>query len=131
MELHPTWGTIFKKTRYQLGYINFCHNRVLSDYRSIAADGSFMTAPAPYQQFYNFHAIVGNRRIPVLFALMQNRAVGHYTRLLHLSKRLVRRLTNRGFNPTIIITDYEQGMINAIPLELPDTEHGGCLFHFD
>ena len=31
----------------------------------------------------------------------------------------------------MFITDYEMGMINAIPLELPDTEHGGCLFHFD
>ena len=62
---------------------------------------------------------------------MQNCATADYTRLLQLLSRYVLRATNRQFDPDMIITDYELGMINAVPIVLPNTDHGGCVFHFD
>ena len=104
---------------------------LLADSRFNLADGTFKTASPPYQQLYSIHGIENNRRVPLVFALMTNKATADYQRLLHLLHRYTRRATNRVWAPDMIITDYEIGMMNAVATELPNTDHGGCLFHFD
>ena len=123
MRKHDTnWGITIFTTSEQL--------QLLADSRFLVADGTFKTASAPYQQLYTIHGIANNRRVPLVFALMTNRATGDYTRLLQLLRRYVFQATNRPFDPDMIITDYELGMINAVGIELPNTDHGGCHFHF-
>lgn len=117
------WGITIFSSAEQL--------QVLSDCRSLLADGTFKTAPPPYQQLYTIHGIAGNRRIPLVFALMSNKGTGDYVRLLQLIKRYILRATNQPFAPNIIVTDYELGIKNALALELPGTMHRGCLFHFN
>ena len=104
---------------------------LLADSRFNLADGTFKSAPPPYQQIYTIHGIENNRRVPLVFALMTNKATVDYQRLLHLLHRYTRRATNRIWDPDMIITDYEIGMMNAVATDLPNTEHRGCLFHFD
>ena len=140
--IDPTWSTTKRGTSFlrkhddNYGITIFATEeqiQLLSERRFLVADGTFKTAPEPYQQIYSFHGIVGNRRIPLLFALMQNRAAADYTRLLQLINRYVSRITNinNNFSPDMVVTDYELGFINALPNVLPNTQHRGCLFHFD
>ena len=138
--INPVWRTTSRGTQFMLkhdtnyGITIFStveQIELLSQARFLLADGTFKTAPPPYQQLYTFHAIRNNRRVPVVFALMMNKATADYIRLLELIKRYVYRATRRDLDPNMIITDYELGMINAVAAQLPNTTHGGCLFHFN
>ena len=42
------------------------------------------------------------------------------------------QLQQRGlvFNPTAVMSDFEQAIIQATELSLPTTTHRGCFFHF-
>ena len=78
--IDPIWrrtkrGTLFmRKHDPNHGITIFCTEeqlQLLSEVRFLVADGTFKTAPEPYEQIYSFHGIVGNRRIPLLWALMK------------------------------------------------------------
>ena len=105
---HDTnWGITIFSSLEQL--------QILADSRFLLADGTFKTAPPPYAQLYTLHGIQNNRRVPLVFALMTNKATADYVRLLQLLHRYIRRATGgRLFDPEMIITDYELGMINAV-----------------
>jgi hypothetical protein len=105
--------------------------QLLADSRHNLADGTFKTAPPPYAQLYTVHGLEDNRRIPLVFALMLNKSTADYRRLFQLLHRYTQRATNRVWSPRLLVTDYETGVINAVATELPNTDHGGCLFHFD
>ena len=124
MRKHDTnYGITIFTTQEQL--------ELLADSRFILADGTFKTASPPYQQLYTIHSIENNRRVPLVFALMTNKATVDYERLLHLLHRYTQRATNRIWDPQMVITDYELGMMNAVRTQLPNSDNGGCLFHFN
>ena len=105
--------------------------QLLASSRFNLADGTFKTAPPPYAQIYTIHGVENNRRVPLVFALMMNKATADYQRLFQLLHRYTNRAANRVWSPRLFVTDYETGMLNAVATELPNTRHGGCLFHFD
>ena len=104
---------------------------LLVDSRYNLADGTFKTAPPPYLQLYTIHGVENNRRVPLVFALMTNKSTADYQRLLQLLHRYTQRATNRIWSPTMFITDYETGMMNAMATELSNRDHYRCLFHFN
>ena len=129
-----TGGRFMRKHDVDYGITIFASTeqlQLLSECRFLMADGTFKTCPNPYSQIYTFHGLFGNRRIPLLWAYMTNRTAAHYIRLLELMVRYVGRESDGDFNPDVIVTDYELGFIAALPTVLPNTQHCGCLFHFD
>ena len=137
--VNPTWSSTSRGTQFMLKhdtnwgitiFSSLEQLQILAASRFLLADGTFKSAPPPYAQLYTLHGIQNNRRIPLVFALMTNKATGDYVRLLQLVRRYVRRATGRPFDPELIVTDYELGMINAVGMELPNTTHVGCFFHF-
>ena len=139
-QIPAVWSTTSRGTRFMrkhdinFGITLFCTNEqldLLSETRFLVADGTFKTAPDPYRQVYTFHGIIGGRRIPLVFALMEQRTTAHYIRLLELISRYVLRVTATVWDPQLIVTDYEIGFMNARIQCLPNCVHRGCLFHID
>ena len=112
-------------------FTTFEQLELLVDSQQNLADGTFKTAPPPYKQVYTIHGVENDRKVPLVFALMTNKATADYQRLLQLLHRYTRRATNQVWSPRLFITDYETGVMNAVATELPNTSHKGCLFHFN
>jgi hypothetical protein len=95
-------------------------------------DGTFKTVPTLFHQMYSIHAPVGsgdNSSIfPMVYILMTNRSEEIYKRLFEELIDLGEQ-ANLNLSPPIIITDFEQAVINAVQSEFPDSIHKGCFFH--
>ncbi|PKC05516.1 hypothetical protein RhiirA5_420830 [Rhizophagus irregularis] len=96
-------------------------------------DGTFKTVPTLFQQLYTIHVPIGgedNSRIfPMVYILMTSKAQESYRRVFD---ELIELGNQAGvdLSPPIIITDFEQAVINATQSEFPDSIHKGCFFHF-
>ena len=102
----------------------------LNNCTTLFADGTFRTAPHPYVQLYTLHGIVRDRRIPLCFSLLCSKTAGVYGRMLDIIKSYIRRTFRVVFAPTMVISDFELGFVNTVPLHLPTTTVLGCHFHF-
>ena len=95
-------------------------------------DGTFKTVPTLFHQLYTIHAPVGGEEnsciFPLVYILMTNRSEEIYIKLFEeltdLGEQAILNLL-----PPIIITDFEQAVINATRSEFPDSIHKGCFFH--
>jgi len=61
-------------------------------------------------------------------ALLLNRRTETYCRLLQFLRDDLR--LNLQYNNLQVITDFEQGLRNAIARVLPEANNSGCFFHF-
>ncbi|CAM4848318.1 unnamed protein product [Rotaria magnacalcarata] len=69
-------------------------------------DGTFDVSPAQFKQLYTIHAIKHDQELKSIAAKM-----------------------NLRFDPKMIMSDFETGLIRAIQQEFPQAEHRGCAFH--
>ena len=99
-------------------------------------DGTFKTVPTLFHQLYTIHAPVGgedNSRIfPMVYVLMTSRSEEIYKRLFEELFELGEQdgeQDDQDLSPPIIITDFEQAVINAVQSEFPESTHKGCFFH--
>ena len=88
-------------------------------------DGTFKTAPSIFFQLYTMHALVSERTIPCVYALLPNKSQATYTMLLQQLMTI-----NGNLNPVTIMVDFEQAMINSVHQVLPNTQVKGCFYHF-
>lgn len=104
----------------------------LQDAQYWIMDGTFRTVPMLFQQLYTIHAPVGgennSRILPMVYVLMTNRSEENYRRLFEELIDLGNQ-AGQDLSPPIIITDFEQAVINATQYEFPDSIHKGCFFH--
>jgi len=95
-------------------------------------DGTFKTVPTLFHQLYTIHASVGgednSRVFPMVYVLMTNRSEELYKRLFEELIELGNQ-ADLDLSPSIIITDFEQAVINATRSEFPDSTHKCCFFH--
>ena len=96
-------------------------------------DGTFKTVPTLFQQMYTIHALVGNgnnsRVLPMVYALMTSKSKENYEQLFQELNNFSEEATNQILEPPVIITDFEQAVINVVQIEFPDSIHKGCFFH--
>ncbi len=90
-------------------------------------DGTFDVAPEMYCQLYSFHCKIGSSYPACLYALLPNKEGETYNRLLDAFHNNV--MPNS--NPTRILTDFEQAVINAFHRFFPNAEVQGCYFHLN
>ena len=105
--------------------------RALSQCQEIFIDGTFKTAPQPYRQIISIHGKYTGWTLPLVMAMSTGKTEIQYRYLLRTVCDSVRNLTNTVFAPTIVVTDFEIALVNAIRHELPPpTATRGCYFHF-
>jgi hypothetical protein len=104
--------------------------RALANSDCAYIDGTFRTAPYPYDQFVTIHGLRNGFVVPLVFCLLNGKTVGQYRQLLQQLKREVRRLTGGLWRPNSFVLDFEQSMFIAIQTELPGVQISGCYFHF-
>ena len=88
-------------------------------------DGTFKTVPRIFLQLYTIHALVNDRSVPLIYALLPDKSQTTYSNLLEQLKSLKHDLA-----PKTIMIDFEKAMINSLQLAFPQTEIKGCYFHF-
>ena len=97
---------------------------LLSRHNDWFADGTFKTVPLLFHQLYSLCVRIDGAIIPAVYALLPNRTQAMYEALLQVLKD-----NNADLNPATIMTDFEEGAINAFRSKLPGIECTGCFFH--
>ncbi|CAI6361153.1 unnamed protein product [Macrosiphum euphorbiae] len=98
---------------------------------TICMDGTFQIRPrqpADIDQIFTIQIIVNNVAVPIVHALLLNRRTETYCRLLQFLRDDLQ--LNIQYNNLQVITDFEQGLRNAITRVLPEANNSGCFFHF-
>ncbi|XP_039300138.1 uncharacterized protein LOC111057565 [Nilaparvata lugens] len=94
---------------------------------SLHMDGTFKCRPKEPKcsQLFVVMASQFGRAFPILWALMRNRNAASYRKLFDLLKAEMPAL-----KPTIVMSDYEAGLKEAVKLSFPTSRHVGCWFHY-
>ncbi|CAF3764873.1 unnamed protein product [Rotaria magnacalcarata] len=103
--------------------------KLLSNNPHWNGDGTFRTSPALFTQSYYFHVWDEFSMKPIIFSCCEDKSEESYRQLLqslftHATKN------NIVLNPSTILIDFEQGMVNAINDVFPHALVKGCHFHF-
>lgn len=90
------------------------------------ADGTFKVSPRIFFQLYTVHALLNERVIPCIYALLPNKTLDTYNRLFQaLANVLVLEE-----QPDDFLMDFELAAMNAGVVNFPGVEMKGCFFHF-
>lgn len=87
-------------------------------------DGTFKSAPTIFFQLYTFHAIVQDRVVACLYALLPNKREETYHQLL---ERILELRPN--MRPESVMTDFECAMKNAVNAAFDGVQVSHCHFH--
>ena len=120
--LDNDWGVAIFGTEDNLRFNGTCSE--------IYLDGTFKTAPHPYEQMFTIHGKYRDRVIMFCVAFLTGKLIGQYREVLAAIKRELRRLTGHRWRPRRAIMDFEHGLMAAIQTELHRTRVFGCYFHF-
>ena len=120
--LNNDWGVAVFASARHLRYLQQCN--------TVYIDGTFRTAPRPYQQIVTIHGFFRNQVLPFVFCLLDGKAQMQYQQIFRHLKRQVRIDSNHRLRPTIAICDFEAGLIGALEAEFPNIRVHGCYFHF-
>lgn len=93
-------------------------------------DGTFKTAPKPYNQLITVHGLYHGFVTPLCFCLLTGKTTAHYRQLFQCLKQLVQNKTRQILNPTTVVIDFEASLKSAIQAEFPNCIVAGCYFHF-
>jgi hypothetical protein len=92
-------------------------------------DGTFRTSPALFTQSYYIHVWDEYSMKPIIYSCCEDKKQESYEELLQsllvyaTKKKLV-------LNPSTVLIDFEQGMVNAINNVFPQALVKGCHFHY-
>lgn len=112
------WGIAIWATQSNIDTLLQCN--------TIMIDGTFKTCPSPFQQFVTIHADYLGHVIPFVYILLRDKKT---TAIYSKVFRVLKQKTHHHFRPQNIISDFENGIIAAVEIELPNTHHHCCLFH--
>ncbi|KAL8600339.1 hypothetical protein ACOMHN_060955 [Nucella lapillus] len=102
---------------------------ILSASRDFYMDGIFSVSPHLFSQLYTLHVMFLGQMIPVVFALLANKAQSTYTRLFDILSHLC-HTRNLPLDPRAIHTDFEMAALQACRISFPKTSLRGCFFHY-
>lgn len=92
-------------------------------------DGTFETAPEIFTQILTIHGDYRNEMLPLVYALLPDKREDSYRRAILAVTDSCERLHIRMPDPSLIVSDFEKGIINAAKAEFPDANVRLCLFH--
>lgn len=92
-------------------------------------DGTHPPTPGLFRQLYVIRAPLGNTAVTCVYALLPGKSQEIYEELFH---SLDQKCEEMGLtpDPTTVITDFEQAVLNAFRATFGDhVDHKGCFFH--
>ncbi|KAL8619295.1 hypothetical protein ACOMHN_056939 [Nucella lapillus] len=98
---------------------------ILSANRDFYMDGTFSVSPHLFSQLYTLHVMFLGQMIPVVFALLANKAQNTYTRLFDILSHLC-HTRNLPLDPRAIHADFEMAALEACRISFPQTSLWGC-----
>lgn len=94
-------------------------------------DGTFKTCPNLWNQLYLIKGQIRQGQNLLLAAILLTRKTQEaYVQLFRKLKSLAMEIHGRTISPSLIMSDFETGLIPAIAQEFPETLHKGCYFHY-
>ena len=98
----------------------------------ILTDGTFSCVLPGYTQLYIFHVVVANNvSLPALFCLVKGKKKKTYKALLQLVEGIAEKDGTTFFKrPVTVMSDFEDGFINAVHDLDASVTVKCCLFHF-
>jgi hypothetical protein len=103
--------------------------KCLSESETLYVDGTFKVCPSLYTQLYSVHGLYKGHVVPLVYALLSDKKSATYYSLLNIIRDALARL-GLLLNPKCIMSDFESGLMEAVKLQFPHTQHLGCHFHF-
>ena len=84
-----------------------------------------------FKYLFTIHGVYSNRVVQHDTTLLSGKAQPHYDTLFTNLMREIQRV--QGINPiavNLIISDFENAVINSLRLAFPGVRVGSCFFHF-
>ena len=88
------------------------------------SDGTFKVCPEIFYQLYTLHALINERVIPCIYALLPNKTEETYHRFFSEVAVVLQQ-----YVPSDIMMDFELASINASSVNFPGVEMKGCFYH--
>ena len=82
-----------------------------------------------YSQLFTVHGNYKGVIVPLVFALLSSKAFATYFELFNVIRYHVVRL-GAVLNRSVIMSDFESGLIAVVRTQFPNSLHSGCHFHF-
>ena len=122
----------FLKKDKNFGLLIFSTDKMLealSNSKITLCDGTFKSAPKPFQQLFTIFGVKAGRKLPLIFAFMKRKTSWDYRRLFKYLKEKIFRLTGQpDWNPEFLLSDFEGGIRPAVESDFRETQHWGCHF---
>lgn len=137
IKIEGNWSKTFDDEQFLLAHHNNemlifttdANVKCLSECDTLYVDGTFKTCPGLFVQMYSIHGLYNERVIPLVFSLLSDKTCATYYLLFNKLRDAAAKL-GLVLNPTCIMSDFESGLIEAVKMQFPQTQHFGCHFHF-
>lgn len=103
----------------------------IREWRSLAGDGTFKTAPTLFTQLYTIHGSIGGRDgeiLPLVYALMTRKTSECYDQFVQHINKIASDL-NIALNPKFVLTDFEIASMRTFRRKFPGATSKRCFFH--
>lgn len=120
VDIRDTWAQTWDGARKMLASDNIIgvsifasdfELRILSECQEVTIDGTFRTAPFPYQQIVTIHGVYSGWHLPLVMALVTGKRQNQYRYILRQVKQKIVNLTNNAWQPQTILTDFEVSLV--------------------
>ncbi|CAF3028998.1 unnamed protein product [Rotaria sp. Silwood2] len=102
---------------------------MLFESKHIFIDGTFLVCPPFFDQVLTIHGVHHAHVLPCIIALLPGRSSAFYNYLFQLLDQHASDL-HMTFEPELITTDFESGLIKSVKHHFPMSRHIGCFFHY-
>ncbi|CAF4485167.1 unnamed protein product, partial [Rotaria sp. Silwood2] len=102
---------------------------MLFESKLIFIDGTFLVCPPFFDQVLTIHGVHHEHAMPCIIALLPGRSSVFYNHLFQLLDQHASDL-HMTFEPQLITTDFESGLIKSVKHHFPMSRHIGWFFHY-
>ncbi|XP_052128925.1 uncharacterized protein LOC127750685 [Frankliniella occidentalis] len=92
-------------------------------------DGTFMVCPSLFTQLFTIHGLVEDVALPLVYALLPNKAETSHTKVLEAIKNKADELQINFPEPETVVSDFEVAIINSVKSIFPNATIPLCFFH--
>lgn len=103
--------------------------KLLATSSTIYMDGSFKLVPTEFTKLLSIHGMYVGNVIPLIFCLMKNKTKDTYCNVFEILKKKLYEKDLK-LEPDRVVSDFEEGQIEALRIHLPTSTHSGCLFYY-
>lgn len=109
--------------RFVVFYTNSIIN-IIKNSKLFLCDSTFKICPKNFQQLFVLHTIYFNKRIPLIYILMEKKNKISYIKIFEYINKTFK------ISASQFITDFELPLVNSIKHVFKPMNVNGCLFHF-